>query len=203
MGIVRMAVLTEGQKLCLSSKSQTNKSVLYVKLTDSALRSLEEYLKNKAVLDGRQGPSLQFTENGGAISLPALDRGSVSYSFSLSSAEDGGKQGRTDILMSNHSSLSSLGTMSEILRVKASDDVYKRIGQKFEDVKAEEAKKSTVLLDNKDKKRASLPTSTVVRKVVPNSRVTSSSSASVHSSKPSSHSSGYSGLGPGRGPVMP
>merc|ERR1712012_48360 len=94
MGIVRMAVLTEGQKLCLSSKSQTNKSVLYVKLTDSALRSLEEYLKNKAVLDGRQGPSLQFTENGGAISLPALDRGSVSYSFSLSSAEDGGQAGQ-------------------------------------------------------------------------------------------------------------
>ena len=42
-----MAVLTDGQKFGLSSKSQTNKSVLYVKLTDSALRSLEEYLKNK------------------------------------------------------------------------------------------------------------------------------------------------------------
>ena len=41
-----MAVLTDGQKFGLSSKSQTNKSVLYVKLTDSALRSLEEYLKN-------------------------------------------------------------------------------------------------------------------------------------------------------------
>ena len=44
-----MAVLGDGQKFGLSSisKSQTNKSVLYVKLTDSALRSLEEYLKNK------------------------------------------------------------------------------------------------------------------------------------------------------------
>ena len=46
-GIVRMAVLVEGQKFALSSKSQTSKSVVYVKLTDSALRSLEEYLKNK------------------------------------------------------------------------------------------------------------------------------------------------------------
>ena len=46
---VVMAVLADGQKFALSSisKSQTNKSVLYVKLTDSALRSLEEYLKNK------------------------------------------------------------------------------------------------------------------------------------------------------------
>lgn len=31
--------------------------------------------------------------------------------------------------------------MSEILRVKASDDVYKRIGQKFDDVKLENEKK--------------------------------------------------------------
>ena len=46
-GTVRMAVLTDGQKFGLSSKSQTNKSVICVKLTDSALRSLEEYLKNK------------------------------------------------------------------------------------------------------------------------------------------------------------
>ena len=47
--LVVMAVLADGQKFALSSisKSQTNKSVLYVKLTDSALRSLEEYLKNK------------------------------------------------------------------------------------------------------------------------------------------------------------
>ena len=42
-----MAVLVEGQKFDLSSKSQTSKSVVYVKLTDSALRSLEDYLKNK------------------------------------------------------------------------------------------------------------------------------------------------------------
>ena len=42
-----MAVLLEGQKFGLSSKSQTSKSVVYVKLTDSALRSLEEYLKQK------------------------------------------------------------------------------------------------------------------------------------------------------------
>ena len=42
-----MAVLVEGQEFALSSKSQTSKSVVYVKLTDSALRSLEDYLKNK------------------------------------------------------------------------------------------------------------------------------------------------------------
>ena len=39
------------------------------------------------------------------------------------------------------STLESVGTVSETLRVKASEDVYKRIGQKFEDVKLENSKK--------------------------------------------------------------
>ena len=42
-----MAVLVEGQTLPLSSKTEPGKSVVYVKLTDSALRSLEEYLRLK------------------------------------------------------------------------------------------------------------------------------------------------------------
>ena len=46
-GPVEMAVLVEGQKFGLSSKSDTCKSVVYVKLTDSALRSLEDYLKHR------------------------------------------------------------------------------------------------------------------------------------------------------------
>lgn len=46
-GPVDMAVLVDGQKFGLSSKSDNTKSVVYVKLTDSALRSLEEYLKHK------------------------------------------------------------------------------------------------------------------------------------------------------------
>ena len=40
------------------------------------------------------------------------------------------------------SSLESVGTSAEILRVKASDDVYKRIGQKFTEDKLEKEKKS-------------------------------------------------------------
>ena len=46
-GVVEMAVLVEGQKFGLSSKSEKSKSVVYVKLTDSSLRSLEEYLKHR------------------------------------------------------------------------------------------------------------------------------------------------------------
>merc|ERR1711962_449323 len=94
MGPVDMALLLEGQKFGLSSKSDNSKSVVLVKLTDSALRSLEEYLKHRAVFDknGAAGPTIQFSQAGGAISLPSTsnDRGTVSYPFGLSASEDGG-----------------------------------------------------------------------------------------------------------------
>jgi len=202
-----MAVLVEGQKFGLSSKSDTCKSVVYVKLTDSALRSLEDYLKHRAVRDKNGlGPTIQFTESGGAISLPSSnERGQVTYSFGLST-DDGGpnKQGNTDCLRSTNNTLESVGTMSETLRVKASEDVYKRIGQKFESVKLENSKKQTVLLDNKDKKRATLPKSQIVRKppssVLPNS-LPGGGNTSGRDRTPNSAISGpsYSGLGPGRG----
>jgi len=198
-----MAVLVEGQKFGLSSKSDTCKSVVYVKLTDSALRSLEDYLKHRAVLEkSGPGPTIQFSESGGAICLPSSgERGQVTYSFGLSN-EDGGpsKQGSTGCLRSTNNTLESVGTVSETLRVKASDDVYKRIGQKFEDVKLANEKNGTVLLDrdNKDKKNANLPKSQIVRK--PHSSLPSSGrDRTLNSAIPGPSQSSYSGLGPGRG----
>jgi len=208
-----MAVLVEGQKFGLSSKSDTCKSVVYVKLTDSALRSLEDYLKHRAVLEkSGTGPTIQFSESGGAICLPSVgERGQVTYSFGLSS-EDGGanKQGSADCLRSTNNTLESVGTVSETLRVKASEDVYKRIGQKFEDVKRENEKNSTKFLDNKDKKtgRPALPVSKIVRKPYSSSLAippVGSNSKSGHDRTLNSSAisgpsqSSYSGLGPGRG----
>ena len=45
-----MAVLLEGEALALSSRTSTGKSVVYVKLTDSALKSLEESVRQKVIL---------------------------------------------------------------------------------------------------------------------------------------------------------
>jgi len=199
-GPVEMAVLLEGQKFGLSSKSDTCKSVVYVKLTDSALRSLEDYLKHRAVERSGPGPTIQFSESGGAICLPS-SAGQVTYSFGLSS-EDGGpnKQGSTGCLRSTNNTLESVGTVSETLRVKASEDVYKRIGQKFEDVKLENSKKQTVLLDrdNKDKKKASLPKSQIVRKVHSSTLpLPGGSNSGRDRTLPSAIP--YNGLGPGRG----
>lgn len=200
-----MAVLVEGQKFGLSSKSETSKSVVYVKLTDSALKSLEDYLKHRAVVEknGSGGPTIQFTPSGGSISLPlGGDRGPVTYGFGLSANEDGGanKQSSTACLRSTNNTLESLGTMGETMRVKASEDVYKRIGQRFNAVKLENEKNKTVLLDNKDKKKASVPKSSIVRKPVSQPiPPAASSSGRERTSSCAISGSTYSGLGPGRG----
>ena len=57
-------MLVEGQKFGLSSKSETCKSVVYVKLTDSALRSLEDYLKHRV---SYFGPFCCFFEGFGGL----------------------------------------------------------------------------------------------------------------------------------------
>ncbi|KFM81695.1 hypothetical protein X975_00424, partial [Stegodyphus mimosarum] len=55
-----MAALLEGQQYGLSAqdKINSNKSLVFVKLTDSALRSIEEYVKNKG--DTISRPTIQF-----------------------------------------------------------------------------------------------------------------------------------------------
>jgi len=153
-----MAVLLEGQKLPIASKADSGKSVVFVKLTDSALRSLEEYFKHRAVLDKNGscgGPSIHFTPNGGAISLPSAsgDRSSV-FPFGLSANEDGGpnKQSSLACLRNTNSTLETVGTMGETLRVKAGEDAIKRVQQGFDKVKMEKQMNGTVMLDNKGKK---------------------------------------------------
>jgi len=166
-----MHSLQPGSRHSIQANNNPTQTIVCVKLTDSALRTFEDYLKNRAVLEksGVGAPTIQFSNSGGAISLPVGgERGHVNYSFGLSN-EDGGsnKQGTTACLRATHNSFETVGTIDQTLRVKASDDVYQRIGQKFQDVKMEQAKNTTVLLENKDKKKASVPKPNIVRKAVP------------------------------------
>ena len=43
-----MAELVEGQRYGLSSNTESDKTIIHLKLTDSALKTLEEYAKQKA-----------------------------------------------------------------------------------------------------------------------------------------------------------
>ncbi|GFX64526.1 ELL domain-containing protein [Trichonephila clavipes] len=62
-----MAALVEGQQYGLSAQDKINctKSLVFVKLTDSALRSIEEYVKNKG--DAISKPTIQFQNSSGVI----------------------------------------------------------------------------------------------------------------------------------------
>jgi len=141
------------------------------------------------------------------ICLPSSrDQGTDTYSFGLSTDEGGpNKQGRTDFLMSTNSTLTSLGSQTEILRVRASDDTFRKLKDNFTKLDKEKEKKSTVLLDNKDKKRAMVPKGQVIRKVVrdhsssSSSRTSSSTTGSSSSSSSGNLHPSYTGLGPGRG----
>jgi len=208
-GLVEMAVLVEGQKFGLSSKSEKSKSVVFVKLTDSSLKSLEDYLKHRGVFDkSEQGPTISFTaDNRGEITLPSTSNSSqVSYSFGIKRENEGGsdKQGSFDCISggtSSQSSLQSMGTIREKLHVQASNDVYERIGQRIQDAKIQEEKRSTVLLDDKkDKKSSTIPKQNVVRKppgrTVPPPRP-APARQSIDSAIP--NLSGSSWSGPGRG----
>jgi len=201
-----MAVLVEGQKYGLSSKSEKSKSVVYVKLTDSSLRSLEDYLKHRAVFENSEGPTIQFNASGGEITLPTDPDGQrISYTFGASKIEDVGpnKQGSFDCLHSSpQGSLQSVGSMREKLHVQASDDVYQRIGQRIHDVKKEAERKTTVLLDNKsDKKKTGLSREPLVKRPLvppPPPRTLDSGSAIAGSG-----ASNGSWSGPGRGVPSP
>jgi len=208
-----MAVLVEGQKFGLSSKSEKSKSVVYVKLTDSSLKSLEDYLKHRGVFDkSEQGPTISFTaDNRGEITLPSTSNTpQVSYNFGLSRENVGGseKQGSFDCISggsSSQSSLQSMGTIREKLHVQASNDVYERIGQRIQDAKIQEEKRSTVLLDDKkDKKSSTIPRPNVVRKppsrtVPPPRPAPPPPRQSIDSAIPNLSTSGSSWSGPGRG----
>jgi len=188
-----MAVLAEGQALALSSRPNTGKSVVYVKLTDSALRSLEECARLKSAESG--SPTIQFRNGGGVIVVPGKEK-AERFGFSLSKLNEGGSF--QCLKATSQGSLESLGTLRETIRVQANDDVFRKTIQKQLQAKVESDSKKTVLLDNnsKDKKKASIPRSLVVKKPVSSSSVP----LSKHYSSAIPSASGQSAFsGPGRG----
>merc|ERR1712060_442389 len=107
---VAMAVLLEGQSLPLSSRPHETSSVVYIKLTDSALKSLE-----LAKLKGGE-PTIQLRNSGGAIVVPKPGKEKPEkFVFSISNLEDGGS---FQCLKSTpQGSLENMGTMRETIRV--------------------------------------------------------------------------------------
>lgn len=143
--LVNMAVLVEGQHYGLSSKGQLhdNKTRIFVKLTDSALKAIEEYLNIKA--SSSRHPSIQFLQSHGVLTVPSTrtSNGEHSFNFSLSSTADiEGPLGRYECVQQCGSrSLESLGSMQFKMHIHAKDDVYEATKHRMA-VAEEESKKN-------------------------------------------------------------
>ncbi|XP_022200997.2 RNA polymerase II elongation factor Ell [Nilaparvata lugens] len=139
-----MAALIAGVKYGLSSQGNLNenKSLIFVKLTDSAYRAIEEYIRNKN--NCSKAPTIQFLGNEGHLSLPPSSQSArgTDFNFSLSSNEDiEGPQGSFECIQQvAPRCLESVGALHCKMRVQAKDDVYDKTRQKM--AEAEEMHKT-------------------------------------------------------------
>ncbi|KAK2583444.1 hypothetical protein KPH14_009418 [Odynerus spinipes] len=123
-----MAALVAGVQYGLSSHSNfhENKSLIFVKLTDSAQRAIEDFLRNRNKTS--QNPTIQFLGNEGQLSFPSTQssHGSAGFTFSLSGNQDieGPQGGFECIQQTGPTSLESLGALPCKMRIQANDDVY-------------------------------------------------------------------------------
>lgn len=138
--------------LSSSCTKLNNKSVLYVKLTDSALESFEQIARLKG--SDKESPTIQLRNTGGVLVVPRAGHQPQTFSFSISNQQDDSSH---QCLKTTDHGLESLGTMRETIRVRANEDVYSRTIQRQQDVKRQNEAKTTKLLENKDKKRLGLP----------------------------------------------
>ncbi|GFR29082.1 RNA polymerase II elongation factor ELL2 [Trichonephila clavata] len=141
-----MAALLEGQQYGLSAQDKINctKSLVFVKLTDSALRSIEEYVKNKG--DAISKPTIQFQNSNGVISLP--QNGSrQTFGFTLSNVEADGPHGSFECLrQTGPRSIESLGCMQVKMHIHATEDSYENTKVKMAAVEEQQKKSCTKVI---------------------------------------------------------
>ncbi|XP_055706522.1 RNA polymerase II elongation factor Ell [Phlebotomus papatasi] len=121
-----MAALCTGISYGLSQIQNTStttdgKELIFVKLTDSAYRAIEEFQRNQSKTCSQA--TIQFLGNEGFISFPSVSSsGGQKFSFSLSEIE--GPAGSFECIQQSQGQLDVLGTLSNKMRIHANDDVY-------------------------------------------------------------------------------
>ncbi|KAH9510009.1 hypothetical protein Btru_044824 [Bulinus truncatus] len=155
----KMATLMEGREYGLASNalSEDNKTVVHFKLTDTALKTLENYSRTKS---GRA--TIKFHGTTGVIKIPSFgNQPERIFQISLSSLP-GDPNGSFDCIQQNSNNLTSLGTMQHRVSVHASDDVFDRTRAKMTMAEEENKKVCT-----KEIKPSGRHISKKVKKVLP------------------------------------
>ncbi|XP_063432357.1 RNA polymerase II elongation factor ELL-like isoform X1 [Mytilus trossulus] len=139
-----MAALVEGQKYGLSSNFSLHdqKTVVQVRLTDSALKAIEEYLKLKNASNTK--PSIQFQGSQGVITIPKKSSDdSRTFQFSLASLSEPGYDCVQQSAPSNGNHMVLEGSMTNKMTVKGTSDVFQQTREQMKSAQEEYCKVRT------------------------------------------------------------
>ncbi|XP_065672737.1 RNA polymerase II elongation factor ELL isoform X2 [Hydra vulgaris] len=153
--------LTEDCTYSLTKKEDEKKRVYFVKLTDSCLKALEEYVTNKVATQRK--PTIKFEGQNGAFTIPCRP-GSAGkdvckkFDFVVSkliSVETNPLQGILECIKHTKEEFISYGQLEEKLSVAASDDSYEQTRNRMAQVDQERKDVSTkeIKLDVKKGKK--------------------------------------------------
>lgn len=148
-------MLTSGE-YSLSKKNvvEEKKSMLFVKLTDSAQRALNDYFRNR---NNTEVPFIEFNKNEGRILIPTCPKGNVDsdkymaqFKFDVTSnMAMQGTQGRFDCVQHKRGTkqLIKSGQLTQRLIIHASEDVYETTKNRMAAIELAQRKNCTRQLD--------------------------------------------------------
>lgn len=180
-----MALLPSGEYKLIEKDGvrDKKKSLLFVKLTDSAHRALSDFLQNQDKLAVK--PMIEFDKDNGLLQIPTSSKGSTGtdrcmaqFKFNvISNVTMQGRQGRFTCIKHKHKSkkLKDLGIMTKRLRIHANEDVFEITKNRMAEVDLEQRKICTreidlysdtvnrrIKIDRNTKMSASKPVSAVI-----------------------------------------
>lgn len=129
--------LTQQHQQTNGGQPGDNKELIFVKLTDSALRAIEEFQRNQLKLGSSLNPSIQFVNGQGYLSFPSSGNNVQKFSFSIADIEGGGSI--ECVQQTQGQQLQNMGHIQHKMRIHANDDVYETTRHRM--AAAEETKK--------------------------------------------------------------
>lgn len=149
----KMAMLTSGEYTLIKQNIvHEKKSMLFVKLTDSAQRALDNYFRNAGKCEA---PVIEFAKDEGRILIPTCDKDSDADKLSqfkfnvISNVIMQGRQGRFECVQHKRGNkqLTKFGQLTHRLRIHANEDVYETTKNRMAAIELEQRKNCTVQLD--------------------------------------------------------
>ncbi|XP_065220661.1 RNA polymerase II elongation factor Ell-like [Planococcus citri] len=150
-----MALLSSGEydlieKNCVRDK----KSMIFVKLTDSAQRALNDFFKNQ---DKCRVPIIEFNKDDGRIFIPTSSKGSIEsdkcmaqFKFNVdSNVAMQGQQGRFECIQHKRGSkhLIKFGQLKHRLWIHANEDVFEKTKNRMAAIELEQRRNCTREID--------------------------------------------------------